>query len=409
MGLLFAIDQTSGSSINPGSPQQTTSARIVSTTLEENSLATRLELIGIGIQGFLERPVLGWGQENFARVFDRFADASLYKYTRSSQDQTHNKVVEELTTKGVLGTLAYGALWATLVWAIVRRRRPPREEVLAYAILGALAGYFVQNLFLFDTPAMLLQWTLLVAWVAGQEKAPAEEMEKSLLEHRRKGSSPSPSRRSPHPALQALAIPRVRGAVVVTVALLLGMSLYFLNYRPYRAAQLFDQAFFGSGSLETRLMLAQKSFDTFPPLSTMPRRRLLTDLNTQWDEMSLEDRRLVVEFVIEEGERGLRSDPDNARLIAASLPVLQAIASFLGELQLDSLEPLLKRLQDLAPERGYTYERLAFQELQKDNYSEALRIVEEFEAIAPSEQSRFQFIREAAEEGLNQKPTELLP
>ena len=49
--------------------------------------------------------------------------------------------------------MAYLALWGVLVWAVVRRRRLPREDVLAYCILGGLSVYFVQNLFLFDTPA----------------------------------------------------------------------------------------------------------------------------------------------------------------------------------------------------------------------------------------------------------------
>ena len=62
-----------------------------------------------------------------------------------------------------------------MVWAILRRRRRPKEELLAYVVLGALSGYFIQNLFLFDTPSIMLQLPLLMAWVANQEREPADQ------------------------------------------------------------------------------------------------------------------------------------------------------------------------------------------------------------------------------------------
>ncbi len=170
----FAADQWVGLSIR--SQTETASHRFLNTGLDPGDVAIRWKLIGVGVRAFAERPLLGWGQDNFARAFDKHADASFYEYGRTHHDQAHNKPVEELATKGALGLLAYGAAWAALAWAIVRKMRRRREEVLAYAILGALAGYWVQNLFLFDTPAMMLQWTLLLSWVAGQERpAPTEK------------------------------------------------------------------------------------------------------------------------------------------------------------------------------------------------------------------------------------------
>ncbi len=84
-------------------------------------------------------------------------------------------MVGELASNGALGALAYLVLWGAMVWAILRRRRRPKEEVLAYVVLGALSAYFIQNLFIFDTPSTMLQLALLMAWVANQEREPADQ------------------------------------------------------------------------------------------------------------------------------------------------------------------------------------------------------------------------------------------
>ena len=329
-------------------------------------------------------------------MYDRFADASFYKYGTKPADRPHNKVAEELVTKGAVGTIVYGVLWASLVWVIIRRRREPAEEVLAYAVLGALTGYFVQNLFLFDTPAMLLQWALLLTWVAGEEQAVREPS----LDTRK---TVTPSRRSRSLTGKAFINPRLHPLLILATISVLGVSLYSLNYRPFIAARLFDQASNVSGTLEEDMTLAQRSFDTVPPMATLLRRFMLKRLNTEWEDMTPEQRVLALEFVHKQSREGLKADPYNARLISNLLPVLQAVATSPEAQQ--RLEPLLRRLQEFAPEQVYTYEALAVQEIQKGNYQEALRIIGEFETLAPWAPDLLTSVRQAAEEGLSKGGT----
>ncbi len=400
VAVLLIIDISPNMSILPRSPDQTTSARIMSTNIEESSVAIRLKLIEVAISGFLDRPVLGWGHDNFNPVYDRYADTSFYKYGNIPADRPHNKLAEELVTKGAVGTIIYGILWGLLVWVIVRRRREAQNEVLAYAVLGALAGYFVQNLFLFDTPAMLLQWTLLLTWVAGEGQATREKTREPLLDTRKAGTH---SRRSRALRGKAFINPRLRPVLILATVAMLGTSMYSLNYRPLVAARLFDQASNVSGTLEDDMTLAQRSFDTLPTMATLLRRFMLKRLNTEWEEMTPEQRVLVLEFVDDQRREGLKADPHNARLISNLLPVLQAVATSPERQQ--QLEPLLRRLQGSAPEQVYTYEALAVQEIQKGNYQEALRIIDEFEAIAPWAPDLLNSVRQAAEEGLNKEGT----
>ena len=396
LAVLFAVDQSPYVSLQPASPETTTFSRMMSTTGDESSLVIRLKLIEVAIRGFLDRPLLGWGPDLFPLVFDRFADASLYEYGTSHNDQPHNKVVEELATTGILGTTMYAALWTVLVWAIVRRRREPQEEIVAYAILGALFAYFIQNLFLFDTVVTLLQFTLLVSWVASQERAIPNDKNEHPTNQKKRGA----------PASTRLhAVPGVQITAILLVVALLGAALYFLNYLPYRSAQLFHQAFNEPGDLENRLTLAQESFETFPPFATVPRLLVLNLLNRRWFDLSPEERSLAIDFVFAEIDASLKSAPNNARLISEIVGILQraAVDSPKG---LQGLESLLQLSRSLAPERLSTYENLAFQELYKGNYREVLRIVEEFSVLATGAPNLLENAKRAAEEGLKKELSE---
>ena len=387
----------------------TTTDRIIKVASggDSGNIAVRLALADVALDGFLDRPALGWGHDNADRIYDRYAEASTYKYGVSFQDKIHNKVLGELATKGVLGTIAYLALWAVLVWAVVRRRRPRGEEVLAYAILGGLTAYFVQNLFLFDTPATALQWTLLLAWVAGQEQPTALAGVPGEIE----GETSPPGRltrfwsRWPGvPVLPRIPVPwwisadAVRAMALSAVVMALVASVYFLNYRPYAASELFLEARSPAQPMAQRLEKASRSIAIFPVPASDLRIDMFQSLITQWPSLSLKEMILASEFVSTEAEKGMKEDPQNARLIMTALPILQASVRTVGDA--NKLEPLLQQLRELAPERVGTHQALGRQELVRGNYRGTISIAEAFEAKAPGTERFFKIMKSVAIERL---------
>ena len=395
VAVLFGLDETVGLSDRSSCGESTSTARLLATRVDSNVVSERLAVSRIGFQAFLERPLLGWGPENFGEAFQQVADESIHKYGNLYFDLAHNKVVDELATKGGLGTVSYLAIWAVLVWAIIRRRRPPAEEALAYVILGALTAYFVQNLVLFDTPSGMLQWSLLVAWVAAQEMAPRAtgQTHGTGSQRRRIPSSPSYGRK-----LVALSSPWTRGSVIVVTAAVLVLSVFFVNYRSYVAARTFQEARSTEIRLKDQIARAKTSFKTFPQLASHLRLLALRDLDTSWDTLNAEERGLTIKFVLEEGLRGIEADPGNARLLQLTIKLLQKTAP--TQEGLKALEPLLERLQRLAPKQVGTYTRLATQALLRGNYSEARRIIEEYEETAPWAERYFRSLKESAQKGL---------
>ena len=135
-----------------------------------DSIGDRMALAGVAWRGFLERPVLGWGGENYGTVYARHRPAAPESGTGAAgrYDRAHSAPLEELVGGGLVGLLAWSVVWLAIGWAVIRAVRRGRGGVrLMHLCLGAgLAAYFVQGLFLFDAVGMMPQFYLLAAFAA---------------------------------------------------------------------------------------------------------------------------------------------------------------------------------------------------------------------------------------------------
>jgi len=140
--------------------------RLATISLEDNTTKARFLNWGMAWEGVKERPLLGWGQENYAIVFDKYYDPEMYAQ-EPWFDRVHNIIFDWLVAAGVLGLLGYLSLFATALYLVWKRATFLLKE---RAILtGLLAGYFFHNLFVFDniTSYVLFGTTLsYIAWRA---------------------------------------------------------------------------------------------------------------------------------------------------------------------------------------------------------------------------------------------------
>lgn len=121
--------------------------------------AGRLDLLGMGVDAFTERPVLGWGPDR-SRValhgsipegFEaRYGDVHL-------EDRAHDVIVDVAVWAGVPGVLAFGWLVVALARGLWRERRRPRCGAIG---LG-LAAFGWHLLFNFPVPDVdVVVWCL---------------------------------------------------------------------------------------------------------------------------------------------------------------------------------------------------------------------------------------------------------
>jgi O-antigen ligase len=106
-------------------------------------------------KGFLERPIFGWGPENFNVVFVKFFNPCMFIGSECGGevwfDRAHNIVFDTLVTMGVAGLASYLFIFASAVFGLLKAYLKKREDTFPFlGIMSLLIIYFFQNLFVFD-------------------------------------------------------------------------------------------------------------------------------------------------------------------------------------------------------------------------------------------------------------------
>ena len=102
----------------------------------------------MAIKGFLERPILGWGQDGFNNIFNKYYDPRMYNQEQWF-DRAHNTPLDVLVAGGALGLLAYLSIFIAALFVIIKKKNNLEITEIGL-IVGLLAAYFAQNIFVFD-------------------------------------------------------------------------------------------------------------------------------------------------------------------------------------------------------------------------------------------------------------------
>ena len=132
----------------------------------------RLVVWEMGLRGWLERPLLGWGPENFNIVFNNHFNPCLFLNECGGEvwfDRAHNIVFDTLAASGIIGLLSYLFVFAVSIYLLLKKAiySERGKSVLVFLIMAVLlVVYFVQNLFVFDMISTYMMWFLSVAFIS---------------------------------------------------------------------------------------------------------------------------------------------------------------------------------------------------------------------------------------------------
>ena len=147
-------------------------ARLLQISVSDSTAQTRFWVWGEAWKGFLERPILGWGPENFTPVYDRHFDPRFFTPGANTEtwfDRAHSVYFDYLAETGILGFLSYLSIFAVFAWEFFRKRKHHDHRitsvVLERGLLLALpVAYLVQGVAIFDVLPMYLNLFLFAAF-----------------------------------------------------------------------------------------------------------------------------------------------------------------------------------------------------------------------------------------------------
>ncbi len=143
-------------------------SRLADISLGTSTVQTRLWSWSSGLQGFKDRPILGWGPENFMFLHMKYFNPKHFTGFGSETiwDRAHNMPLEILCTMGVVGLISYLSVFFFIFYYLYKKFKENKISALVLGILSAMIiAYFIQNLFIFDTTANYLMFFLVLGYV----------------------------------------------------------------------------------------------------------------------------------------------------------------------------------------------------------------------------------------------------
>ncbi len=292
------------------------------------------------IDGFKDRPLLGYGPENHNLVWSAHFDPGIYRSDLDVFDRTHNQYLELLATTGLIGALTFLGIWLAIAVTLIRAYRDERISAASLAILSGLqVAYAIYLIFWFVDLNSTMLWILFAALIA--------------------------SRENPYgvvrPVVERNRVPRsVPVAVAALYTLLVAAALYTEAYSSLRANVALDGIDASRGSV-------RQTLGKFNILASTPGHQTahtplvmgqyLASLRSHYPEMRRNpDERRMLEDAFAKTDSAFRQeihrDTLNDRLYTHQAGMLLDAASFYGSRSyVDEAIASLNKAIDLSPHR----------------------------------------------------------
>lgn len=361
LGAFFALRNTEFVRKNP------VLTRFASISFEERTVQSRFLIWNMAWQGVKERPILGWGQENFYFVFNKYFNPNLWA-NEPWFDRSHNVFFDWMIHAGILGLLAYLTViffGARNIWLAYRSGALAFYE--ASILAGLILAYFLQNLFVFDNFQSYFLLFSVLAFSDLLARPVANEKREDI------------SLARVQPSLVALSVAGI--AVIV--------SLYFFNVRPILASQYIIQGLqtAGRGGMPNDVLAPFKKAIEMKTLGTGEAVEQLATLSRSLvdnrNQAKPDDIRAFIEYATGELKKissGPETDAKHLLFLASvynSAPVL--VSDY-------PREPLaaLERAQAIAPKKQQVYFELGTTYLSVQRFAEAIAAMEKAVELDPT-------------------------
>ncbi len=202
-----------------------------------------------GWKGFLEKPIFGWGPENFNVVFTKFFNPCVFLSECGGEiwfDRVHNVVLDTLVNSGIIGLLSHLLIFAVSIFTLFKICLKKEENMMPCLIMAVLLIiYFAQNLLVFD---MISSYTVFflslgfISFLINEEKYSFSDSTEEPSSFIKEGFG--------------------RNIIFGLIISLTTLILYFGNIQPFSGAVNTVKVIIASDSLEEMIVSYEKSLNT---------------------------------------------------------------------------------------------------------------------------------------------------
>ncbi len=243
-----------------------TLSRLTSISLSDTTAQSRLILWQGAWQAWQEKPLFGFGPENFEVAISKYLSPRLANYEAYGTDRAHNFIFDYGVAIGWLGLLSYLAIFGAAGWGLIKnfchsersvgkaknlekdpsawRPQDDRARFLFSTVfLSLLAAYLVQNFFIFDSFISYLMLFFILAMIAGSNLSTCE-VERLAQNSFQPPFTKGGEKQNPplfKGGLGGIYLPWHKKLILFLFVFFIIFSLYSFNFKPLLAAHRANQ------------------------------------------------------------------------------------------------------------------------------------------------------------------------
>ncbi len=337
-------------------------SRFSSISISDLGTQSRFVVWKISWEGFKEKPIFGWGPENYNLIFNKYYEPVLWAQ-EPWFDRAHNVFFDKLTTSGILGLLFYLGLFGAPLFYILLKRKRYGFSVYDFGILtGMFAAYFFHNIFVFDNIVSSILFCSFLAYthfrVAGSDQFLQDEKNFSAKSDYKKPALVSFVAIAGVFIIYSVNVPGILSAYNLLSGIM-HKEIGFNN--PQVAGQQFEEslksfnkalAYDSFGTPEAREHLANFSSRLF-------------DFANASDELKMK----VFNAASSEMKKQIEESPDDIRYILFESSLYNEAKMY------DEAIILLKKAVELSPKKQQIYFELATSYMNKKDYENSVSVL----------------------------------
>ncbi len=318
-------------------------------------------------ENFLERPLFGWGPENFGFAFSKNYNSCLGAPPCGSDiwyDRAHNIIFDTLVTSGIFGMLAYFGIFISTFYLLWKNYFQKNLDFWIPGIFTVLLiSYSIQNLTVFDMVSSYMMFFLILGFFASFSFKTEENV---ILE-----------RKPPHFLI----------GIILLILFIFSFSKFII--KPALTDYYVISVIKSPLASEKRLNYYKKALET-SPLGKYQIRDFfgeitLEDIQSEKiKEVSPENFKKEIDFIINELEKTTKECPIDFRSHLTLGKLYNIYAIFLDPSKILLASQILENAIELSPANQQGYWALAQTRLLENKPQEALLLVEKSIALAPA-------------------------